>query len=46
MTQREKFEVFIKHCRPSWSLRRYAGGDYMDNRVDWAWFVWMEAVKL
>lgn len=39
MMQREKFEVFIKQCRPSWSLRRYAGGDYMDNRVDWAWFV-------
>lgn len=46
MTQRERFEVFIKQCRPSWQLRRYAGGDYMDNRVDWAWFVWMEAVKL
>ena len=36
MTQREKFEVFVKQCRPSWTLRRYAGGDYMDNRVDWA----------
>lgn len=46
MTQRETFEVFIKQCRPSWSLHRYAGGEYMDSRVDWAWFVWMEAVKL
>lgn len=46
MTQQAKFEAFIKSTRPSWSLRRYTGGEYMDSRVDWAWFVWMEAVKL
>lgn len=46
MKQRDKFEAFIKQCRPSWSLRRYAGGEYMDSRTDFAWEIWMEATKL
>lgn len=46
MTQREKFEAYLKKARPNWSLRKYSGGDYIDARTDFAWELWMEATKL
>lgn len=46
MTKKERFEKYLATARPNWSLRKYSGGEYMDARTDFAWEIWMEAVKL